>query len=75
MLGGMGNPLLDDLGNNLPSIERYPQFYLSLDIDLTKIETRSAFLRTVFSAVGFLKIPAPAIEFRKGSSEFHWLHY
>ncbi len=38
------------------------QFYLSLDVDLTKIETKSHFLKTVFSLFNTVKIPAPTLE-------------
>lgn len=47
--------------NDNPSISR--QFYLSLDLDLTKIETKSHFLKTVFSVFSVLKIPAPTLEY------------
>jgi hypothetical protein len=43
-------------------LHRYQQFYLSLDIDLTRIKTKSHFLKTVFNILNFIKIPAPAIE-------------
>lgn len=39
------------------------QFYLSLDLDLTKIKTKSHFLKTFFSVFSVLKIPAPTIEY------------
>lgn len=39
------------------------QFYLSLDLDLTKIETKSHFLKAFFSVFSVLKIPAPTIEY------------
>ncbi|MEN9908355.1 MAG: hypothetical protein RLZZ540_1504 [Bacteroidota bacterium] len=39
------------------------QFYLSLDLDLTKIETKSHFLKTFFSVFSVLKIPAPTLEY------------
>jgi hypothetical protein len=39
------------------------QFYLSLDLDLTKIETNSHFLKTFFSVFNTVKIPAPTIEY------------
>ena len=38
------------------------QFYLSLDVDLTKIDTKSPVLKTFFSIFNTLKIPAPSIE-------------
>lgn len=46
----------------IPTIERYRQFYFSLDADLTKIETKSHFLKTLFSIFNTVKIPAPTLE-------------
>lgn len=43
-------------------IKRNRQFYLSLDVDLSKIETKSHFLKTVFSLFNTIKIPAPTFE-------------
>jgi uncharacterized protein YfiM (DUF2279 family) len=40
----------------------YRQFYLSLDVDLTKIETKSHFLKTVFAIFNTIKIPAPTLQ-------------
>ncbi|WP_338378367.1 DUF2279 domain-containing protein [uncultured Flavobacterium sp.] len=40
----------------------YRQFYLSLDVDLTKIKTNSQFLKTVFSVFNTIKIPAPTLQ-------------
>jgi len=49
-------------------LDRYRQWYVSLDADLTKIKTKSNLLKTIFGTFGFIKIPAPAIEFsRKGT--------
>ena len=54
----------------------YRQFYLSLDVDLTKIKTNSEFLKTVFSVVNFIKIPAPTLEINtKGKVRFHYLYF
>ena len=57
-------------------IESYRQLFTSVDIDLTKIRTNSDFLKTVFNVFNFVKIPAPAIEYRtNGSFRFHLLHF
>ena len=54
----------------------YRQFYLSLDVDLTKIKTNSEFLKSVFSVINFIKIPAPTIEIdTKGKVRFHYLYF
>lgn len=42
--------------------ERTRQFYLSLDVDLSRIETKSTILRTLFSVFNTIKIPAPTFE-------------
>jgi hypothetical protein len=75
MLGGSDNPLANRAGEILPVMDRYRQYYLSLDIDLSRIETRSNVLKTIFSVVGFVKIPAPAIEFSHGDIQWHWIHF
>jgi Predicted periplasmic lipoprotein (DUF2279) len=49
--------------NSVENRERSRQFYLSLDLDLTKIETKSHFLRTLFSVFNTVKIPAPTMEY------------
>jgi len=54
----------------------YRQFYLSVDLDLTKIKTNSKFLKTLFSTINFIKIPAPALEYNtKNGFKFHYLHF
>ena len=56
--------------------ERTRQFYLSLDADLTKIKTKSHVLKTVFSLVNTIKIPAPTFEIKSsGGSKFHFLYF
>ena len=54
----------DDLVNTVffPDSKRTRQFYFSLDVDLTKIKTKSNTLKTLFSLFNSIKIPAPTIE-------------
>ena len=67
MLYGQNNPLTQN---------PFRLFYLSLDLDLTKIETKSKLLQTLFSVVNFIKIPAPTLEFdSKGRIKFHYLYF
>jgi len=62
-------------GNKL-SQDPYRQFYLSLDADLSKIKTKSSFLKTLFSIVNFIKIPAPTLEFNtKNGINIHYLYF
>lgn len=48
----------------------YRQMYLSLDIDLSNIKTRSGFLKRVFEVVNLVRIPLPAVQFDKQGVQF-----
>ena len=59
-----------------PNYRRSRQFYLSLDIDLTKIKTKSHFLKTLFSVLNSVKIPAPTIEMmRFNDVKLHLIYF
>lgn len=65
-----------DIPPLFPEFERNRQFYLSFDVDLSSIETRSPFLKTVFSLFNTVKIPAPAFEINgSGKSKFHVFYF
>jgi VanZ family protein len=55
--------------------EPYRQYYLSLDIDFTKIKTRSKFVKNIAFMVNTLKIPAPAFEFSKNGVNFRPFYF
>lgn len=63
MFGGFHNTWKDEAGNEVTryDIPRKRQFYLSPDIDFTKIKTKSKFLKTGLSLLNAFKCPAPAI--------------
>lgn len=65
MLGGFENKWADKNGIvfDRSNLARTRRWYLSPDIDLTKIHTRSKFLRSLFFLASMIKIPAPALEF------------
>lgn len=78
MLGGYANTWTDKQGNtfNRFDIPRVRRFFLSPDIDLTRIKTKNKLLKTVFSIANMVKIPAPAIELNsKGKFKVHALYY
>lgn len=75
MTGGKFNPPYIDANGNQVYFERYRQFYLSLDVDLTRIRTRSRFLKSIFYAVGFIKVPAPALEIDRHGLKGSWLGF
>jgi uncharacterized protein YfiM (DUF2279 family) len=60
----------------LPESQRYRQFYLSLDVDLTKIETKSHFLKTILTICNTIKIPAPTFEIKgSGGTKWHLVYF
>lgn len=60
----------------LPDIKFSRQFYLSLDVDLTRIKTKSKFFNTVLGAFGFIKFPMPTIEFNEfGKTKFYGVYF
>jgi len=74
MTGGSSNPSVVD-GVAIPEFRRFRQYYLSLDIDVTKIKTSSPLLNGFFKVFGFIKIPAPTIEFNAGGNTKYFLLY
>lgn len=55
---------------------RVRQYYLSLDIDLTRIKTNSRFLKTVFDVFNVIKIPFPALELNsKGRVKVQYFYF
>jgi uncharacterized protein YfiM (DUF2279 family) len=77
MFGAMENKWKDAQGNKYDrtDIDRYRQWYLAPDIDLTKIKTKSKFLKTTLSLLNVFKFPTPSIGFSKKGVQFNWLHF
>lgn len=61
-----------DIDNQLlTNISRHRQYYLSFDVNLNKIKTKSPFLRTVFDIFNMIKIPFPTLEINRKGVAFH----
>lgn len=63
--------------NNLRiSPERRRQFYLSLDLDLSKIKTNSHVLKSVFDVLNVIKVPFPTLELNgKNGLKAHFIYF
>jgi len=55
----------------LTSNERYRQYFLSFDLNLSKISTNSKLLRSILDVFNMIKIPFPTLEFNKKGTVFH----
>jgi len=75
MVGARTNPAVVD-GKIVPQFPRYRQYYLGLDFDLARIETKSKFVNGLFKVINIVRLPAPAIEFNNGhQTKFYWLYF
>lgn len=66
-------------GNKLENIENgyqaYKQYFLSLDIDFSKIKTQQKWLKPILYGLNMLKVPFPAMELSKNGVTFHPLYF
>lgn len=75
LLGGRENPP-EFNGIMIPPHERYRQWYLSPDIDFSKIPAANNIVKLLFSALNILKMPAPAIEYNRINGwSFHFIYF
>lgn len=75
MIGGFTNKEVTDKNGNSVRFERQRHYYLSLDIDLSRIKTKSKLLKGIFSVFNMLKIPAPALEFSGHGLKFRPIYF
>lgn len=53
----------DSVDNMFTNQNQIRQYYLSFDVDLTRIKTDSYVLKTIFSVLNIIKVPLPTVEF------------
>ncbi|MFB6454860.1 DUF2279 domain-containing protein [Chitinophaga sp. Hz27] len=78
MLGGTDNFWTDNQGmlHDYSHIRRYRQFYLSPDIDFTKLRTKKKGVKVLFQVLNMIKFPAPTLEINsKGYMKLHALYF
>lgn len=77
IFGGFSNEWqIDDIVYSVDALDhqRYSQFFLSPDIDLTRIKVKKPFWKTVLSVLNIFKLPMPTIEYNTtGQLVWHWL--
>lgn len=64
MVGANSNPPSIG-GEPIPDFPRYRQYFLSFDVDMPRIKTRSHFLKFLLNGLNFIKVPFPALEYNK----------
>ena len=72
MIGGHENPPVFDQNGKEVKFDRYRQFFISPDADLSRINAFSPSLQRFIGTAQFFKIPAPSLEFnRVNGLRFH----
>lgn len=66
------NVLAEDEDGTTHYFNRYRQAYFSLDVDFTRIKTKSRFLKSVFTCINVIKIPFPNLEVSEGKLKFNY---
>jgi len=66
------NVLAEDEDGTTHYFNRYRQAYFSLDVDFTRIKTKSKLLKSVFTCINVIKIPFPNLEVSEGKLKFNY---
>lgn len=75
LLGGFANSWSNDELNYTASPVDFPrrrQFYLSFDVDFTRIKSRHPFVKGLLICLNALKFPAPALEWNTNGGGFRF---
>ncbi len=64
-----------DKNGSVYFFNRERRFYFSLDVDLTRIKTKSKVLKSIFSVFNMLKFPCPALQYSNKGFRFYPLYY
>lgn len=79
LFGGDSNLVRDKYNNIIfdrTDIKRYRQFYISPDIDFSKIRTRNKALKITFGILNAFKFPAPTLQYNStGKLEFRFIYF
>ena len=79
LFGGYKNEWTNNQGNQIVLDKNiYPrgnEYYLSLDLNLTKIPVKNRFLKSTLYVLNIFKIPAPTVGIKHGRVDFNFLYY
>ena len=72
---GMLTAVKDVDNELLTNKNRIRQYFLSFDVNLSRIRTNSRFLKSVFDVLNVIKIPFPTLEYSENGCVFHLFYY
>lgn len=73
--GAQGMVYARDAQNKQYGYDPYRQYYIAIDIDLSGIRSRSAFVNSLLYLVDCIRLPAPALELSRKGVKFHPLYF
>ncbi|MGZ5304651.1 MAG: DUF2279 domain-containing protein [Bacteroidia bacterium] len=74
MLRGTYQDQINDLTVN--HFQRSRQYYLSLDVDFLKVKSKKRWVNTFCTAIAFIKVPSPTLEFHEREGfKFHFIYF
>lgn len=56
-------------------LKRVRQWYISPDIDLTRIKTNNRVVKTLLFTLNTIKVPLPTLEFSNNTFKGHWIYF
>jgi hypothetical protein len=74
MISGDPNYVIVESNGTIIGNDRYRKLLISLDVDFTKIKTRSPLLKGLFGVINCFKVPFPTYEISNHGG-FHWLYF
>lgn len=76
MYGGYGNSWSEEGQRYRIEDSRVHQYYLSLDVDWSRIRTNKPWVRVLLNTLNVIKLPFPALEYASsGKMKFHPLYF
>ncbi len=78
LLGASSNYGTDKFGNitfSRSDIQRFRQWYLAPDIDLSRIKTKKKGIKMALNILNIFKFPMPSLEYSKNGFKFNFLHF
>ncbi len=75
MISGSNNYVIANADGSLVGNDRYRKCLISLDVDFTKIKTRSRLLKNIFGVINCFKIPFPSLEITAKKTRGYLLYF
>jgi len=73
---GAENMIYAQDGSNMQiGLTPYRKYFIALDLDLSKIKTKSPTLKFIFKRLNMIHLPGPALEFNKHGVKLHGLYF